>query len=92
MHRRKFIKSSTASLFALPVGTGVYSFFIEPFWLEFKNVEMSFNHLPESLIGKTLMQISDLHVGVRFDHKYLIKSFIEAQKLAPEFVVYTQHD
>jgi predicted MPP superfamily phosphohydrolase len=35
------------------------------------------------------MQISDLHVGNRFDYNYIIKSLIEAQKYNPDFVVYT---
>ena len=35
------------------------------------------------------MQISDLHVGTRFDWKFLIDSFKKAEKLEPDFVVYT---
>jgi len=35
------------------------------------------------------MQISDIHVGNRFDWNYLIESFQKAQKLKPDFVVYT---
>lgn len=41
------------------------------------------------MIGKTLMQISDVHVGNRFDYSYIIDSFKKAQKLNPDFVVYT---
>jgi len=50
---------------------------------------MSIKHLPNHLIGKTLMQISDIHVGYRFDYQYIIDSFVEAQNLAPDYVVYT---
>ena len=50
---------------------------------------MPIQNLPESLEGKTLMHISDIHVGNRFDWNYLIKSFKEAQNLHPDFVVYT---
>ena len=35
------------------------------------------------------MQISDVHVGNRFDYGYIIDSFKEAQKFNPDFVVYT---
>lgn len=69
--------------------TGVYSWQIEPYWLEFVRVKMPVNNLPKSLEGKTLMQISDIHVGARFDWNYLIESFKEAQQLDPDFVVYT---
>ena len=40
-------------------------------------------------MGKTLMQISDTHVGTRFPRSYLINSFKKAQALNPDFVVYT---
>lgn len=35
------------------------------------------------------MQISDIHIGNRFDYQYIIDSFKEAQRLQPDFVVYT---
>lgn len=35
------------------------------------------------------MQISDMHVGDRFDYQYILDSFVETQKLNPEIVVYT---
>jgi len=35
------------------------------------------------------MQISDIHIGDRFDWKYIVKSFAKASKLKPDFVVYT---
>ncbi|GGF28153.1 putative metallophosphoesterase YkuE [Echinicola rosea] len=46
-------------------------------------------NLPESLIGKMVMQISDIHVGNRFDYRYIIDSFQNAQEYDPDFVVYT---
>ncbi|GAB2770423.1 hypothetical protein GCM10027275_11350 [Rhabdobacter roseus] len=69
--------------------TGLYTWQVEPFWLEFVQVPMPIKHLPDALVGKTLMQISDTHVGNRFDRQYLIESFEKAQQLAPDFVVYT---
>ena len=50
---------------------------------------MPVKNLPKELKGKTLMQISDIHVGNRFDWKYLIESFKKAKALTPDFVVYT---
>ncbi|KAA5537105.1 phosphoesterase [Taibaiella lutea] len=69
--------------------TGLYSWQIEPYWLEFVEKDMPVKNLPESLEGLTLMQISDIHIGNRFDWHYIIESFQKAQKLAPDFVVYT---
>ena len=67
----------------------LYSWQIEPFWLEFVNKKMPLKNLPSELEGKTLMQISDLHVGDRFDWKFLSESFDQAKGLKPDFVVYT---
>ena len=69
--------------------SGLYAWQIEPFWLEFVKVKMKIPNLPKKLVGKTLMQISDIHVGARFDWNYLIDSFKEAQVLNPDIVVYT---
>jgi len=68
---------------------GVYAWQIEPFWLEFVRLEMPVKNLPKHLEGKTLMQISDIHVGKRFDYRYIIKSFEKAKQLLPDLVVYT---
>jgi len=50
---------------------------------------MPIQQLPDHLVGKTLMQISDVHIGNRFDFQYIIEAFQEAQFLQPDFVVYT---
>ncbi len=89
MKRRKFIKKSFLGAVAASIISGIYSWQIEPFWLEFVKVKMEIKNLPTQLKGKTLMQISDIHVGNRFDYQYIIDSFKKAQKLNPDFVVYT---
>ncbi len=89
MKRRKFIKNSILTSSALVVGAGFYTWQIEPYWLEIVQKKMSFKKLPDHLIGKTIMQISDIHVGNRFNFHFIIDSFIKAQKLNPDFVVYT---
>lgn len=66
-----------------------YSWQIEPFWLEFVERKLPVKNLPKELEGKLLMQISDLHVGNRFDWNFLIESFQKAQQFNPDFVVYT---
>lgn len=88
MNRKKFLKTTGI----LTVGTllgGLYSWQIEPKWLEFTKVSMPVKNLPNQLIGKVLMQISDIHVGNRFDYQFIIDSFKKAQELQPDFVVYT---
>lgn len=88
MKRRQFIKGAS-SLFALTSISGLYAWQIEPFWLEFVSLPMPLLNLPKHLENKTIMQISDIHVGHRFDYNYLIDAFEEAQTLKPDIVVYT---
>jgi len=89
MNRRKFIKRTFWGTVGIGFLTGLYTWQIEPFWLEFVKRKMPIANLPENLIGKRLMQISDIHIGNRFDYNYIIDSFKKAQKFNPDFVVYT---
>jgi predicted MPP superfamily phosphohydrolase len=89
MKRRKFIKNTLLGSASIGLVTVLYSWQIEPFWLEFVRIKMPVLNLPKHLIGKTVMQISDIHVGNKFDYQYVIDSFKEAALLQPDFVVYT---
>ncbi len=89
MQRRQFIKNSLFGLTGMGVLSGLYAWQIEPFRLEFVQMPMPIKNLPKALVGKTLMQISDIHVGNRFKHQYIIDSFTKAKAYQPEFVVYT---
>lgn len=89
MNRRKFIKQSIIGTLGFGLCTSIYTWKIEPFWLEFVEKEMPIINLPKNLIGKTLMQISDIHVGNHFDYNYIIDSFKKAKNYNPDIVVYT---
>jgi len=89
MSRRKFIKRTFWGLTGIGILGGLYSWQIEPFNLEFVKVKMPIKNLPNELIGKTLMQISDIHIGNRFDYNFVIDSFKKAKEYNPDFVVYT---
>ena len=88
MTRRTLLKTA-ANLTAAGLLTGLYTWRIEPYWLEFVERDLPIAHLPEQLRGKTLLQISDMHVGNRFDYQYIIDSFKEAKTYNPDIVVYT---
>ncbi|WP_196888717.1 metallophosphoesterase [Aureivirga sp. CE67] len=89
MKRRKFLKKSILGTLGLGIGVGLYTWNIEPFWLEFTQQKMPLKNLPEELDGKTLIQISDLHIGDEFDYQYIIDSLEKTKEFNPDFVVYT---
>jgi uncharacterized protein len=68
---------------------GLYTWRIEPHWLEFTYPVLPISGLPRELEGRTLAQLSDLHIGPKVDDDYIIESFRRTQQLAPDFVVFT---
>lgn len=83
--RRRFL-AALASGAAL---TGFYAWRIEPHWLEFVRRDLPIESLPPGLIGRTLVQVSDLHCGPQVDDGYLIETFERIRALAPDIVVHT---
>lgn len=88
MNRRKLLKTLFA-LSASAAAVGTYTFAIEPYWVEHVWVPMPIKNLPANLNGRTIAQISDIHVGNRFDWRFLIRAFDAIKPIEPDFVVYT---
>ena len=88
MTRRSFLKVSVTSV-GLGIGTGFYTFRVEPHWLEFVERRLPVTNLPRDLSGCRLAQLSDLHIGPWVDDGYLQRCFARVTELAPEVVVYT---
>jgi len=65
------------------------AFWIEPHRLEIVRRDMPIRNLPADWHGRTLMQISDVHVGYRVSDDYLIQSFDLAASIVPDVVVVT---
>ena len=88
MNRRRFLAVGVGAV-AAAAGTAVYAWQIEPYWLDVVRRPMPLENLPPSLEGKTLLQVSDVHVGPRVSSDYLIRAFEVGRALAPDFVAYT---
>jgi predicted MPP superfamily phosphohydrolase len=86
--RRQVLLAATAGVTTAIVGTGGYAFEIEPHWVELVRRAMPLEHLPPELAGRTLLQISDLHVGP-VSSDYLIRTLESARVLEPDFVAIT---
>lgn len=86
--RRRFIEASAAAL-GFGAAAGVYTWRMEPHWLEVVERRLPVADLPQDLAGSRLVQLSDLHIGPRVDDDYLLRSFQRVKEMAPEFVIYT---
>ncbi len=86
--RRRLLRLGAGAV-AAGSGTLAYTVFLEPFWLEFVRRKMLVANLPPSLKGKTLVQVSDLHVSGRVSSDFLIESMRRVDELQPDIVVYT---
>jgi uncharacterized protein len=83
--RRKFLYLTGATA----VGMGLYGWKVEPHWLEIVRRPLPIRHLPPNWIGKTLVQLSDVHAGPRVNSDYVRETFKRVQDLNPDIVVYT---
>ena len=86
--RRQFLALGGAAV-AGAAGVGLYTWQVEPHWVEVVRRPMPLEFLPASLEGRTLLQISDIHVGPKVSSSYLIDAFQRARDLAPDFVTFT---
>lgn len=89
MKRRTFIKKSLLGITGLGLASGYYAWQVEPFWLEFVELDMPIKNLPEELIGQKLLHISDLHICDLVDYEFISESLEKAKAYNPAFVVYT---
>ena len=92
MNRRRFFAiggRALGSVMAGAAGVGLYAWRIEPEWVELVQRPMWLQNLPSQLEGRTLLHISDIHVGPRVSSSYLIRVLSNACELAPDFVVFT---
>src|SRR5262245_19037268 len=79
----------TATSICAAAGVGFYTWRLEPRWLEIVRRRLPVRALPPALAGRTLVQISDVHVGPRVDDDYVVATFRRIAGLQPDIVVLT---
>jgi predicted MPP superfamily phosphohydrolase len=85
MNRRHFLGAAGATL----AGLGGYTHWLEPFWLDVTHRDLPIARLPQSLDGRTLLHLSDLHIGSTVEDAYLERVWRTARQLTPDIVAYT---
>jgi predicted MPP superfamily phosphohydrolase len=83
--RRRFLATAAGSAGLL----GAYAWRIEPHWLHVVHRDLPIARLPPALNGRTLVQISDLHVGPVVATEYLVAAMRRVSALHPDLTVIT---
>ena len=87
--RRTFLKKTGLATCGIATGVLGYTWRIEPHWIEIVRRNLPIAHLPQGLIGKTLVHVSDLHVGPIVDDRYLAHAIRQIAPLEPDIVAIT---
>ena len=69
--------------------TGLHAWPLHRSWVEFACVPMPIRHLPEGLVGKVIVQVSDLHYSPVVGGKYLSQYMEWINEISPALVVAT---
>src|SRR5262245_40171175 len=85
LSRRRFFQLAAGGAAAV----GLYTWRVEPHWLEVVRRPLPIRRLPPRLAGPTLVQLSDLHVGPRVSDSYVLATFRRIAALQPDIVVLT---
>lgn len=89
LSRRAFLQNGVGAFLACTTGTLAYTWQFEPHFVEIVRRKLPVEHLPKSLRGNILVQVSDLHVGPRVDTDYLVESFRRIAPMNPDIVAIT---
>jgi len=89
LNRRVFLVRAAGTIVASAIGCVGYATEVEPHWLEIVERDLTIEHLPASLAGARLAQLSDLHIGPQVSDDYIVHSFDRLRALEPDIVVIT---
>jgi predicted MPP superfamily phosphohydrolase len=89
LSRRKFLRRAVRGLTAAAAGAFLYTWRIEPHWVDVVERPLPIDKLPSSLAGKRLIQLSDIHVGPVVDQRFLLRSAERMAELKPDVLVIT---
>ncbi|QDU90892.1 putative metallophosphoesterase [Pirellulimonas nuda] len=89
VNRRQFLRRAGKVLAVGSLGAAAYAWRLEPQWIEVVERPMPIAGLPGRLEGKTLVQLSDLHVGPVVDQRYLERAMGIVESMSPDVIVVT---
>lgn len=86
LSRRMLFKRALA---AAAAGTFLYTWRVEPHWVEIVERPLPIVGLGDQLVGRRLVQLSDLHAGPIVDQSFLLSSLERVGELKPDLLVVT---
>ena len=89
MSRRKFLRRTVGGLGATAAGTFLYTWRVEPHWVDVVRRPLTIAGLPAELVGKRVVQLSDLHAGRTVDQSFLCRAVASVAELEPDLIVVT---
>jgi len=92
MSRRTFLKRSmqlTVGLMGTASLSGVYSYLVEPYWIEAKHVEVTLPKLPASFNSFRIVHFSDLHLGFHSKSELLTELVEQVRRIKPDLICFT---
>ena len=89
MNRREFVVRGAAAMTVGAAGIVGYTIGIEPHWEHVVRQDLPIVGLPAALVGRKLVQISDLHVGPKVSDAYIAECLGRVATLTPDILVIT---
>ncbi len=86
--RRRFLQWMAGLFFSSGAVYG-YTRAIEPRWVDIERVALRIPELPEQLAGKTIAQLSDIHLSEYTDPAWLQQAITQVNQLAPDWLFLT---
>jgi predicted MPP superfamily phosphohydrolase len=87
--RRQLLRRTAAAVVASGGLTFGYTWRIEPHWVQVVRRTLPIEQLPDAMIGKTLIQISDLHIGPIVDDDYMGATLRKVSSLNADILAIT---
>ena len=89
MKKKRFFKKAFITLTLVAALLGYYAWQIETHWVKFEQLKLPIKNLPSNLEGKTLVQISDIHIGDYVSKDFIKNNFAKVGITHPDIIVYT---
>jgi len=87
--RRKFLRRAVRGCLLGSAGALGYAWGIEPHWVDIVHRPLPIPYLPDKLVGRRLVQISDIHIGESVSDDYMSSTLAALADLQPDLIAIT---